>query len=78
MKCDITDNQQGTIYNNIAQRLADGLLPDPTPTELRSAKIRPSKKPSFKKGQFSSLHPKDRYRLSIPSVPASRYVLILN
>ncbi|CAF3417621.1 unnamed protein product [Rotaria socialis] len=73
LKSDIADNQLGTIYNNIAQRLADGLLPDPTPTDLRSAKIKANKKPSFRKGQFfPTSHTQDRYRLSIPSVPPSR------
>ncbi|CAF5172962.1 unnamed protein product [Rotaria magnacalcarata] len=73
LKSDIADNQLGTIYNNIAQRLADGLLPDPTPTDLRSAKVKANKKPSFRKGQFlPTSHTQDRYRLSIPSVPPSR------
>lgn len=55
----------GTIYNSIAQRLADGLLPDPTPRELRSGKPR---KP-LRKTQPKST---DRYHLNITSAPSSR------
>ncbi|CAF4034973.1 unnamed protein product [Rotaria sp. Silwood2] len=73
LKTDITENQLGTIYNSIAQCLADGLLPDPTPSELRSAKIKFNKKLSFKKSQYIvTSQNNDRYRLSIPSVPPSR------
>ncbi|CAF0826870.1 unnamed protein product [Rotaria sp. Silwood1] len=73
LKTDVTENQLGTIYNSIAQRLADGLLPDPTPSELRSAKVKYNKKSSFKKGQYiGTSQSNERYRLSIPSVPPSR------
>ncbi|CAF1124495.1 unnamed protein product [Rotaria sordida] len=73
LKTDIIDNQLGTIYNSMAQRLADGLLPDPTPSELRSAKVKFNKKPSFKKSQYvTTSQSRDRYHLSIPSVPPSR------
>jgi len=42
-----TENQLGTIYTSIAQRLADGILPTPTPSDLESPKTKINEKSKY-------------------------------
>lgn len=64
--------QIGTVYMSIAQRLADGLLTDSTPTDLRASQTNGSGT-MWRKAHESSLpQSQDRFHMTLPSAPPSR------
>ncbi|CAF4020053.1 unnamed protein product [Adineta steineri] len=67
MKYDLTESQLGTIYTNIAQRLADGILPQTPSSNLQTPKT--TTKRSFKKSANISSPPN---KFSLPASPTAK------
>ncbi|CAF3754404.1 unnamed protein product [Adineta steineri] len=67
MKYDLTEGQLGTIYTNIAQRLADGILPQTPSSNLQTPKT--NTKRSFKKSPNISSPPNN---FSLPRSPIAK------
>ncbi|CAF0833402.1 unnamed protein product [Adineta steineri] len=67
MKYDLSEGQLGTIYTNIAQRLADGILPQTPSSNLQTPKT--TTKRSFKKSPNISSPPNN---FSLPASPTAK------
>lgn len=64
--------QAGTIYTSIAQRLADGLLTDPTPIDLISSRLMGRDKLAKKSSHPATTQESTRFDAKLPPIPPSQ------